>query len=145
MKSKLVTAAVILFFFGLPFFGTIFFWNDAHRKIRMRGLEYANAIESRVFTEWSWPFVLEELWPDSRPSYSSDQLAKWKEEFGTAGPIEWTAVRSYAREREDQVSQFVVVNADVKFSKKPAKVAMTISHVTTSSRWRIEQISVKPL
>ena len=149
-KQKILHAAswtaVLLFFFVGPLAGAAYFWNDAHNKIRARAVAYVRETALPLFKDWSPDRIFDEYSIDGRGSFDKAQLAAFRAKLGSiTKPGDPIPQRSYAKERDDNVWQFVVVESDCGFEKGKAKLRFLIVHKTTSTIWQIEKLEVEPL
>lgn len=141
MKKVLFASGVLGFFFGLPIAGCVYFWMDAHNKIRSRALDYADSVALPLLKSWDTEKMAAQYSVDGRKNL--ERLQNYRQKFGpmvSHGPA--TVKRSYAGERDDNVWQFTLLEIPAVFERGSGKVRMLITHKTVSSMWQIEDLSV---
>lgn len=141
MKKVLTAVGVLLFFIGLPLGGSVYFWMDAHKKIRSRALDYAEQTALPLLTKWDNDLVEKEYSIDGRKNISRlpELRAKYGPMVSHGAPV---VTRSYAGERDDNVWQFTKIDVPAVFEKGTGTIHFLITHKTVSSIWQIEDFSV---
>jgi cytochrome bd-type quinol oxidase subunit 2 len=143
MKKVLLVLGVLVFFIGLPVAGSVYFWMDAHKKIRNRAIDYAEKTALPLLSKWDADTMYEQYSVDGRKNFSREKIAAYAAKFGpmvSHGAL--VPKRSYAGERDDNVWQFTVLEVPAVFEKGAGKVKLLITHKTVSSIWQIEDLSV---
>ncbi len=145
-SAKWKAFALVAFFFGFPFFGMLYVWNDLHSKLRHEASLYIAEVAPIVFTRWDGK-AMDDYWnvnAEGKPDAS--QWSAWKKEYGDAtGPLgQAEPYSSYTSERNDMMWQVVKVRFLVPGSVKGALVDLQIARLSEGGpRWHVERVAVK--
>ena len=141
MKNVLVVIGAMLFFFGFPLSGMLYFWWDAHHKIEAAGLAYLHQIEKPFFQNYDWNAVKNEIAPLAVGVITAETLQKDKIQalaLGATPTSDWQVTRTYTGERDDSVVSFVVAKRTFGYGE----VSATVSHITTTALWHVESYTI---
>ena len=122
----------------------LYFWIDARTKVEFNGLEFVGEIEYPLLNRWDWPRVKDNLAPAAVGTITEAQLQGYRAHYGSfKTPLKWTVQRVISGERDDSVVSFVKVLSHATSDRGTATVvAMTVSHITTTSSWKLEALTL---
>lgn len=145
MRQRLILTGLLLFFFGFPVAGLVYFWNDAHRKIQISGDAFVRRVLPEVATEWDYKSFLDKGSVPLVKNVTEAEFGAMRDEWGRLQEVRSvTEGRSWATERDDMMSQFVRFHALAKFERGEADITILVTRKTVGPRWRIEDLSIAP-
>lgn len=134
----------LLLFFGLPFFGTLWAWQDAHGKIRSDAVRYAQEVVLPALVNQDAALLTEETRVYAQKTFSREF---YNQLLTTNGRLtsnkDLVATKSYTQEQNDMMWQYAEVDFPAQFETGPKRVHLKLSRKTMEPRWRIAEITVK--
>lgn len=144
-KKAIIITAVLLFFFGFPMFGLLYFWQDMHRKMTNDAAAPVHALAVDAMQAWDDEAIGRRLGPEADYKKINQNIEAWRTKFGrleTLGPE--TNPRTWAHEYKDQVWNFASFDFPAKFEKGEATVRFTGSRLYFEKDWKIHDIEFLP-
>lgn len=138
-----LVAGLVLFFFGLPLGGVVFFWNDSQNKMKSNALKYARESFVPLMKDWNYSQVFKQVSVEGRKNVTAEKVASFAGTWG--GLVEAsapTASGTLVGEREDSAWQMTWVECVGVFEKGRARVRIKVAHRTTSTLWQVEDLEV---
>ena len=139
-KSNVGAFLTLAFFLFFPVSGLLWFWNDAHSKIR-RGAE--------TFIEESFEPMATSL-QNGEPN--EDTSIAFRDSYdatffeGLDGKIDLVSakpVESWAREEEDMGVQYARLNVETTIGGSPQDFEVVLRRLTIGPRWRYHEVIPK--
>lgn len=143
-KAPFLATFWLLLFFGLPFFGTLWAWQDAHGKIRGDAVRYAQEVVVPALESKDAALLTEETRVYAQKTFSRefyDQLLTSNGRLTAKEDL--VASKSYTQEQDDMMWQYAEVDFPAQFESGPRRVHLKLSRKTMEPRWRIAEIRVK--
>ncbi len=141
--NRTALTVILLFFFGLPIGGLLYFWNDTHTKIRYSAANFVQDEMPSLTTTWDEAKLLDVTTDNFRSQYKQGQTLVWQQKYGALkGAFSVDPVRSNANEQEDMMVQYVEFQGVVPFEKGKVSVHLRVARKTTAPRWRIDGIDL---
>ncbi len=133
---------LLLFFFGFPCAGIVYFWRDMHTKIEANSQAQGEQIAVRAMTADS--AALKNI---SSPMFAEKpELAAFLDQRSGWGPFikleNITTRKSWAGEREDRMWQFVRFNGTAQFKSGPKNLEWVVCRVYIDSNWMLDDMKL---
>lgn len=133
---------LLLFFFGFPCAGIVYFWRDMHNKIESNSQGQGEQIAVRAMTSDEAALKL-----ISSPAFSEKpELKAFLDQRGEWGPFvkleNLKTKKSWAGERGDQMWQFVRFNGTAQFKSGPKNLEWVVCRVYIDSKWMLDDMKL---
>lgn len=139
---RIKLSLLLLFFFGFPVTGIVYFWRDMHSKIEANSQAQGEQIAIRAMTadEAALKIV-------STPTFAEKpELKAFVDQRKSWGPflkLEGIKTKkSWAGERDDQMWQFVRFNGTAQFKTGPKKLEWVVCRIYIDSKWRLDDMKL---
>lgn len=135
---------LLLFFFGFPCAGIIYFWRDMHSKIEANSQAQGEQIAVRAMTADSPALqIISSPQFAAKPEFAGflDQRKSW-------GPFikleNISTKKSWAGERDDKMWQFVRFNGTAQFKSGAKNLEWVVCRVYIENKWLLDDIKLAP-
>jgi len=145
MRNKIILTGILLFFFGFPVAGLLYFWADMQRKVESSAAEFVDEVGTEVLTKWDYDLLANEGTMTLKTELQANEFEKWHlqlGEFQSIGDLKNKKV--WAAPRNDMMWQFTSFDAPVKFANGNATLRATVTRKTVGPRWRFEAFDLVP-
>lgn len=149
MKPKATVLLFMGFFLLFPAAGLLWFWKDAHDRVRASAVPIGTELVTGVLTTWDAETLSEEGTEALRASEAPKRIAHWKLRYGKLlklGRLSATKSWAGAKEADGQVWQFVELSGQADFQRAYAvPLQARIARRTLSPEWRLDALQVGTL
>jgi hypothetical protein len=149
VKPKASVFMYVGFFLLFPAAGLVWFWKDAHDRVRSSAVPIGRDLVTGVLSTWDPKTLTDEWTADLRASEAPQMIGHWKTRYGKLlklGPLEATKSWAGAKEADGQVWQFVEIGGQADFERAYAvPVRARIARRTLSPEWRLDALQVGTL
>lgn len=145
MRNKLILTGVLLFVFGLPTAGVIYFWNDMKGKIEVSADKFAEETSRQILTDWNSNQLYDEGTTAIKDKDFESKFSEWKSALGKPTKIgAFKVVKTWAEPRNDMMWQLVQFETPITFEKGTATLHAVVARKTVGPRWRFESFNLVP-
>lgn len=140
--SRLGLTLLLCFFFGFPFAGIMYFWNDMHKKI-----ESNSAVQGKSLAEESLAGSMEEVKKLCSKAFSKELDKSF---FAVDRPAlgrflklgEHHPIKSWASERDDQMWQFVRYRGKASFASGERELEWVVTRLYINPDWHLDDMKL---
>lgn len=139
-RAKL--ALWLLFFFGFPCAGIVYFWRDMHTKIEANSQAQGEQIAVRAMTpDLAWLQILSSI--EFAKKTELNTFLEQRKEWGPFLRLDNISTKkSWAGERDDRMWQFVRFNGTAHFQSGPKELEWVICRVYIDRKWMLDDIKL---
>ncbi len=145
MRNKLILTGVLLFVFGLPTAGVIYFWNDMKSKIEVSADSFAEETSRQILFDWNSKLLYEEGTTAIKDKDFESKFGEWKSALGKPTKFgTFKVIKTWAEPRNDMMWQIVQFETPIEFEKGKATLKTLVARKTVGPRWRYESFDLVP-
>lgn len=145
MRNKIILTGILLFFFGFPVAGLLYFWADMQSKVEASAGDFVDEVGRDVLAKWDYDMLANEGTMTLKTELKPERFEGWKQTLGKFKEIgSLKNKKTWALPRNDMMWQFTSFDAPVEFEKGTATLRATVTRKTIGPRWRFETFELIP-